>query len=163
MKVIFDLSAQRISIEGDGPEVVDLLKLAKELAPKIPEITLISGPAKATSNSHNAGGNGAPPVDQPTQTMRQFVKRLSLTNTAERVAAVAFYLKKVGRPTFSPKEMGALFTQCGLSKPTKMPVAVFESKRRFGYVESTGYGAWSIAPEGENMIVRKMEEAGEVE
>jgi hypothetical protein len=44
-----------------------------------------------------------------------------------------------------------------------MPVAVFEAKRRFGYVESAGHGAWKIASEGENLIVRKLEEAGEAE
>lgn len=40
-----------------------------------------------------------------------------------------------------------------------MPVAVFDTKRKYGYIESTGHGAWRVSTSGENLIVGKLEAA----
>lgn len=158
MHVTFDFSNRRISIEGDAPELVQVLTLAREIAPNLPAINIITEPQK--------NGNGVPRLgndhgSESTQTLRQFVRSLSLSNAAERIAAISYYQNKVAKvPSVSPKEMGDLFTQCGFQKPKQMPVALFDSRRKYGYMESAGHGAWRISTNGENLIVGKLEERG---
>ena len=57
--------------------------------------------------------------------------------------------------------MGDYFIQCGFHKPSQMPVAVFDAKKKQGLVENAGHGAWKISTQGENLIIRKIEEAEE--
>ena len=84
---------------------------------------------------------------------------MTLENIAERVAAIAYSVNKVeGRPSFSPKEMDGWFTMCGFQKPSQMPLALFDTKRKYGYAENISRGLWRISNQGENLIIRKTEE-----
>jgi hypothetical protein len=95
------------------------------------------------------------------KTLRQFVRALTLNNTAERVAAIAYYVNKVeGRPSFSPKEMDGWFTMCGFQKPSQMSVALFDTKRKYGYADNAGRALWKISNQGENLIIAKLEDIG---
>jgi hypothetical protein len=91
-------------------------------------------------------------------TLRQFVRSLTLDNASERIAAIAYYANKVeGRQTFSPKEIDGWFTMCGFQKPAQMGVAIFDCKRKYGYLENVGRGMWKISTQGENLILGKLE------
>jgi hypothetical protein len=63
-----------------------------------------------------------------------------------------------GKPSFSPKEMDGWFTMCGFQKPSQMPMALFDTKRKSGYAESVSRGSWRVSNQGENLIIRKIEE-----
>lgn len=94
------------------------------------------------------------------KTLRQFARSLSLSNAPERIAAIAYYINKIeGRPSFSPKEMDGWFTMCGFQKPSQMAVALFDSKRKYGFTENIGHGMWRISNQGENQIIAKIEES----
>lgn len=172
MKVVFDVLAGRLSIEGDGPDLIKVLETARELAPTLSQIQLITG-NRAVPQSGNAErdrsetltiglANQLPAPPQSTGTLRQFVRSLSLDNISERIAAISYYVNKIeGRPSFSPKEMDGWFTMCGFQKPAQMPLALFDSKRKYGYSESAARGIWRISNQGENLIIRKIEEGRE--
>ena len=42
MKVVFDVLAGRLAIEGDGPELIKVLEVARELAPAISQIQIVT-------------------------------------------------------------------------------------------------------------------------
>jgi hypothetical protein len=167
MKLVFDFAAQQIGIEGDGPELLKLLQAARELAPELSHIQIATrGPGSARQASTAAveqkiaGRNGH--SDLVGQTMRQFVRSLPLDNAAERIAAIAYYVKtQEGRESFAPKEMSEWFTHCGLQKPAQMPVAIFDAKRKYGYLESGGHGKWRLTTGGENLVVGKQNQIEE--
>jgi hypothetical protein len=164
MKVLFDFSAGQIGIEGDGPELVQLLQLVHEIAPKLPAINILTTPPKAGNGQTNGAGKHSLIADHPAPangtTMRQFVRSLSLGSVAERITAIAYYQKHHGqRDSVSPKEMADWFTHCGLQKPSQMPVAMFEAKKRCGYMENASHGLWKISTQGENFVTGKLEEA----
>jgi len=172
MKVVFDVLAGRLSIEGDGPDLIKVLETARELAPAISQIQLITGtrPPGQSIPEGNRGDGGAilgvgerqsssPSISG---TLRQFARSLSLDNMSERIAAIAYYVNKIeGRPSFSPKEIDGWFTMCGFQKPAQMPLALFDAKRKYGYAESVARGIWRISNQGENLIIRKVEEGRE--
>ena len=167
MQVAFDFASQRITVDGDGPELVSLFTLIRDIAPKMPSITFTAtGVFPPATVQTSALGNGASPLKSITNgappTLREFVKSLSLGSMAEKVTAVAYYqAAHLNRPTFSPKEMGDWFTQAGIEKPNQMAVAVFDAKKRNGYVENAGHGVWRIATQGENFIIRKLQQPDE--
>lgn len=165
MKVLFDLSSGRIAIEGDGPELLKILQAARELAPLVTQIQITSNMTESVATnsedaqrptSTNSLGNGA-----SNMTMRQFARSLALDNASERIAALAYYAKLEGKPSFSPKEMDGWFTMCGFQKPSQMPMALFDTKRKYGYAESVSRGSWRVSNQGENLIIRKIEERHE--
>jgi hypothetical protein len=164
MKVVFDLAAQRISIEGNEPELVNLLKQARELAPALSHIEISTREKSGQAPSSEASGittitpqNGG---QLSTQTMRQFVRGLGLTNVSERIAAIAYFAKHAGsKEIFSPKEMDGWFTVCGLQKPGQMSVAIYDAKRKYGYVESSAHGKWKVSTDGENLVITKQNKA----
>jgi len=87
---------------------------------------------------------------------------LSLSNSAERIAAVGYYANKIeGKQSFAPKEIDGWFTMCGFQKPAQMAVAIYDAKRKYGYVENIGRGMWRISNQGENLIIGKIEDAQE--
>ena len=173
MKVVFDLAAGRIGIEGDGPELVSLLQLVRDIAPKIPNIhfSTIAGEhqpqtpvkLKPPTDAGSAGGEGAAGSSTGLVsglTLRQFVKSIPLTTASERITAIAYYFKThEAKNSFSPKEMDNWFTMCGFPKPAQMPTAVFDTKRKSGYLENAGHGQWKLSNQGENLISGKMNEA----
>lgn len=166
MQVVFDFANQRINVDGEGQELVQLFSLLKEIAPQIPSITFSSSSSGAkgagTNNDQGGNGNSGNGGSDIKQTMRQFVRSLSLGSMSEKICAIAYYQKTVlSRSSFSPKEMGDWFVQCGLEKPAQMPVAVFDAKKKNGYLDNAGHGSWKLDTQGENMIIRKIEEAGE--
>jgi hypothetical protein len=171
MKVVFDVLAGRLSIEGDGPDLIKVLETARELAPTLSQIQLITG-NRPVSQSGNAerehsetftiGLANQSATPQSAGTLRQFVRSLALDNISERIAAISYYVNKIeGRPSFSPKEMDGWFTMCGFQKPAQMPLALFDAKRKYGYSESAARGIWRISNQGENLIIRKIEEGKE--
>jgi hypothetical protein len=161
MQITFDFPKQQINIEGQELELVELLKLVREIAPKIPSINIVTQTSKTPPAAITS--NGDQPRDENNggrQTMRQFVRSIDLGNISERIAAIGYYLKThANRPCVSPKEMGDLFVQCGFQKPTQMAVAVFDAKRKYGFMESAGHGLWRISTQGENLIMGKLENA----
>lgn len=170
MKVVFDLSSGKLSLEGDGPELLKVLEAARELAPSVSQIQIITSKPNQTSerNSENSENpvvsqRMQPSLDEGTApTLRQFVRSLELENISERIAAIAYYVNKIeGRPSFAPKEMDGWFTMCGLQKPSQMPLALYDAKRKYGYAESISRGSWKVSNQGENLIIRKIEESRE--
>src|SRR5262245_39863867 len=108
MKVVIDVPAGRLSIEGDGPDLMKVLEAARQLAPTVSQINIVTsgtalrdnGPEQPRDASvvHQSQGMGQ-------KTLRQFVRGLNLKNISERIAAIAYYVNKIeGRQGFSPKE-----------------------------------------------------------
>ena len=167
MKVIFDITASKLSIEGDGPDLISVLTAARELAPLVSQIQIITSKSNPQSDldslkSDNSSEVRSAPVSNGAMTLRQFVRSLTLDNISERIAAISYYVNKIeGRPSFSPKEMDGWFTMCGLQKPSQMPLALFDAKRKYGFSESAARGSWRISNQGENLIIRKQEESRE--
>jgi hypothetical protein len=162
VNVSFNFATSSVSIEGDGAELVQVLQLVREIAPNLPNISIVAqaatGPKPAPVGNGQSAGN-AEIGTGGNQTMRQFVRKLNLTNQSERIAAIAYYQSRhAAIPTFSPKEMGEWFLQCGMQRPQQMPVAVFDAKKKYGFLESAGHGSWKISTQGENLIVGKLEE-----
>lgn len=165
MHVHFDLQEQSIDIEGDGPELVKLLELVRDVAPNLPQITINTGksesprqkPPESTGNGEGNGNGGT-----GGQTVRQFIRALPLASNAERIAAIAYYKKtEENVDTFAPKDMSTWFTNCGLQKPNQMNVAIFDAKKRHGYVESSSHGKWKITTNGENLVIGKLNKTPE--
>jgi hypothetical protein len=161
VKVIFDFSAQQIAIEGDGPELLDLLGKVREIAPKLTHIQISPGPGAVQLRSPNGDGgeNRRAPNNNPPDvgTLKQFVRQLDFQNQSERIAAIAYYYKvHESRDTFSPKEMEQWFTFAGFQKPAQMGVALSDASRKLGYLESGGYAKWKVTIQGENLITRKL-------
>lgn len=168
MKVVFDVSLGRLAIEGDGPDLLKVLEAARLLAPNVSQIQIIT--SRSAPAAVGVLDTSAPPTLEgkqlvtggPTPTLRQFVRSLALNNMAERIAAIAYYVNKIdGRPSFSPKDLDGWFTMCGFQKPSQMPLALFDTKRKYGYAENATRGLWRISNQGENLIIRKLEEGRE--
>lgn len=161
MKVVFDLSAGRLVLEGDGPDLLKLLESARQLAPNISQIQIITSPETPTAVP-SVVPELRPTTNSTAGTLRQFARSLALDNQAERISAIGYYVNKIeGRPSFSPKDMDGWFTMCGFQKPSQMPLALFDTKRKYGYTEGVSRGLWRISNQGENLIIRKMEESRE--
>lgn len=169
MKVVFDVLAGRLAIEGDGPELVKVLEVARELAPAISQIQIITSARdqeqpSAAEHQEPGGMHAGSSLRQstPPATMRQFARSLALRNSAERIAALAYYANKIeGKQSFSPKEMDGWFTMCGFQKPAQMPVALYDAKRKYGYVDNIGRAMWKVSNQGENLIIAKVEDSRE--
>ncbi len=164
MKVVIDFVAGRLAIEGDGPELLKVLEAARLLAPNVNQIQIVTTaqPASNGEKPESAPMSTSPAVSRGanSQSLRQFARSLALNNTTERIAAIAYYVNKIeGRPGFAPKEMDGWFTMCGFQKPSQMPVALFDSKRKYGLTENPGRGAWRISNQGENVIIAKIEDS----
>jgi len=161
VKVLFNIPHQSVSIEGDGPDLIKLLEVVRELAPGLPQITI---QAQSAEQSHlqqknkGRGGNGS------RSTLRQFARKLHLNSNSEKIAAIAYHKKEVEDiETFTPKEMGDWFTSCGFKKPNQMPVAVHDARKRYDYIESTSRGKWGLTTNGLNLIVGKLNDNTEEE
>jgi hypothetical protein len=169
MKVLFDINNGRIGIEGDGPDLIAILQLAREIAPSLSKIELITS-AKSEGNLEGRSDNAEEKTPEEKRalirggvpTLREFVKKVAPTNTPERIISIGVYQSRYHKvESFSPKEMADWFTHAGLQKPTQMPVALHAAKQRYGYVESPGHGRWKVTTAGENAVTRKLESGGE--
>jgi len=154
MQVLFDISKQTVCIEGDGPDLIKLLEVVREVAPNLPKITIQT----SGSNQQESPSNGAASSNGGTgETLRQFVRKLHLRSNSEKITAIAHYKKDVENlESFTPKEMGEWFTNCGFKKPNQMPVAVHDARKRYGYVENSSRGKWRLTVNGLNLIVGKL-------
>jgi hypothetical protein len=167
MKLIIDFAASQITIEGDGPELVSVLQAARDVAPMISEIKLLTGgpvPKREEAPEPQGGGGLAAGGGSRKnwKTMREFTRWLGLASIAERLTGIAYYVKiHEGKTTFTAKEMDGWFTLCGFEKPAQMSVALSDAKRKAGTMDGAGYGNWKLTTTGENLITRKVEEAGE--
>lgn len=165
MKVVIDVSAGRLAIEGDGPDLIKVLEAARSLVPHVSQIQIITSGEPSRDGGQNDQREGQPTGGQPpasgSKTLRQFVRALALNNAAERIAAVGYYVNKIeGKQGFSPKEMDGWFTMCGFQKPSQMSVALFDTKRKYGYIDNgSGRGLWKISTQGENLIIAKIEDS----
>ena len=159
MKVVFDLSAGRLAIEGDGPELLKVLDAARQLAPDIKQIQIVTSAAPVSpAISEAKEPTNAQGLPGASKTLRQFARSLTLDNTSERLAAVAYYVNKIeGKQSFSPKEISGWFTMCGFQKPANMALAVFDAKRKYGFLDTIGRGMWRLSNQGENLITAKIE------
>ena len=93
--------------------------------------------------------------------LRDFARQFSLENTSQRIAVVAYHAVKIGgKSTFTVKEMNDWFGLCGFKKPTQMPVALQDAKRKYGYLETKGRDQWTIATGGENLVLGLLESRG---
>jgi hypothetical protein len=161
VKVIFDFNASRLAIEGDGPDLLKVIEAARNLAPSLAQINVILS-ANKNGTDENVGSPAERPAARGGKTLREFARSLTLDNAAERIAAIAYYVNKIeGKQSFSPKELDGWFTMCGFQKPQQMPVALFDTKRKYGYAENVGRGMWRVSNQGENLIIRKIEESAE--
>ena len=169
MKIVFDFAAERIAIEGNEPELVELLKVVRELAPSLSNISISTG---KSGNRHVASGGGTAetqsrPPEKPSngavftgQTLKQFARSLCLSNIAEKIAAIAYYVKHFEeKPTFAPKEMVAWFNTCGFEIPTQMATAIFNAGKHQRVVENNGHGSWQLTRAGENLVIGKQNQA----
>ena len=163
MKIVFDMQKNKIALEGDGPELIRILEIAKEIVPEVSQIQITTANNSDSASESNAGDRKSMPAKgELPKTMRQFARSLSLSNSSERLAALAYYANKIeGKPSFSPREMDGWFTMCGFQKPNQMSVALYDGKRKYGYLENVSRGCWRISNQGENLIIRKIEEAVE--
>lgn len=169
MKITFDFSRKQVGIEGDGPELVALLQLVRDAAPRFTEIRIVTesnsvpppDPVHPRNGSEGDQEKLTKQRVQGWQTLREFARSLAPSNMAERIAVIGFYVAKYeGKPSFSPKDMGEWFGVCGFEKPSQMAVAIFDSKRKYGYLENVGHGDWRLTSAGENVVIRKIEENG---
>lgn len=160
MKVSFDMAARCISIEGDAPDLLEILKSVKELAPKFSEIKLTTGaPAASTAIQRidpTPGGEKQPPLS-----LREFARAVAPQNNYERIVAIAAYKQRYeNREAFSPKEMGDWFMQCGFERPSQMAVAIFDARRKYGFLDKSGHGQWKLSTGGQNLVIRRIEGTG---
>lgn len=164
MKIVFDFANSRVLIEGDKNDVMDVLQAAHAIAPNVQQIQIVQVGQGESKQTRQISDQRESPLDNSQnpahgKTLRQFARSLTLDNSAERIAAIAYYVNKIeSRPSFSPKDMDGWFTMCGFQKPSQMPVALFDAKRKYGYADNVGRGMWRISNQGENLIIGKIEE-----
>lgn len=159
-KITFDLASGKIIVEGEGDDLMKLAQAAKSLAPHLSEIRVISKPISPVA-AFSTVSTGDPTVKitgSRKPSIRDFGKSLSLANTYERIAALAYHAIKIQQKQyFSVKEMDDWFGLCGFKKPTMIAVGLSDAKRRYGYVVSKGRDQWTITTGGENLIIEKLE------
>jgi len=159
LKVTFDFAAHKIIVEGEEGDLLKIAQAAKELVPSFSEIGIISQPASPTVSAsviapHSATQEGlkrAPGI-------REFAKSLPLSNNYEKIAALIYHATKIqNKPYVNLKELGEWFGLCGFSKPSFMPVAVSDAKRKYDYITSKARDQWTLSTTGENLILGMVE------
>ena len=158
-KLTFDLRNGRITIEGAEKDLISILQGAKSLAPHFKDISIHG---ETVGDKDDQGERGSVTPSGRKTTVREFAKSLPVSNSYERIAAIAYHvITHEHRASFSPKEMENLFGLCGFQKPKNMRMAFNDAKRKYGYIERKGHGQWTIATGGENRIVEMLERKGE--
>jgi hypothetical protein len=155
-RITFDVRKGLIVIEGPGDELGKLIENVRAVAPSLKEIRIVSSEAVGPSINSKEGAD----EDRPKRrsSLRDFARQFSLENTSQRIAVIAHHaIKQEGKPSFTVKEMNDWFGLCGFKKPTQMPVALSDAKRKYGYVENKGRDQWTIATGGENLVLTLVE------
>ncbi len=162
-RVTFDFRRGTIAVEGPTDDLTKLFEAARAAAPALKHIKIVTNDAVATTSpAHErveqlpiVGANNRPPA------MRDFARSFTFENTYQRIAVLAFYSAKYDqRPSFTVKDMNDWFGLCGFKKPSQMPVALSDARRKYGYVESKGRDQWTIATGGENLVLELTEANG---
>lgn len=158
IKLTFDFNKGQIIVEGSEGDLLKVAQEAKTLAPLLKEIRVITQQSetqqevKKEDRADTQFSSGRKP------SVRDFAKNLPLSNTYERIAAIAYHAIKIdGKASFSVKELGDWFGLCGFKKPAIMSVALSDAKRKYGYVDSKGRDQWTISTGGENVIMEMLE------
>lgn len=163
-RVTFDLREGKILVEGPADDLTKLFDAVRAAAPALKQINIVTNDAVPSSDvkvnervDHpaNLNQNHRPPA------MRDFARRFSFENSYQRIAVLAYYAAKYDRQqSFSVKEMNDWFGLCGFKKPTQMPVALSDAKRKYGYVDSRGRDQWTVTTAGENLVLELSEMNG---
>ena len=161
-RVTFDLRRGTILVEGPPDDLAKLFDAVRTAAPALKHINIVTGDGVGSTLMHesvehqsSAGANSRPP------SMRDFARRLTFENMCQRIAVLAYYSAKYDRkPSFTVKDMNDWFGLCGFKKPSQMPVALSDARRKYGYVESKGRDQWTIATGGENLVLELIEANG---
>jgi hypothetical protein len=161
-RVTFDLRRGIILVEGPSNDLTKLFDAARAAAPALKHISIVTSDAIADMSSASepiepqpSGSSHRPPA------MRDFARKLAFENTSQRIAALAYYSNKYDRKvSFTVKDMNDWFGLCGFKKPSQMPVALSDARRKYGYVESKGRDQWTLATAGENLVLELIEANG---
>lgn len=164
-RVTFDLRRGTILVEGPTDDLTRLFDAVRAAAPALKHINIVTNNAVAVTElpmpepvEHHVGSSG--PNQRP-PAMRDFARRFTFENTYQRIAVLAYFSTKYDRrPTFTVKDMNDWFGLCGFKKPSQMPVALSDARRKYGYVESKGRDQWTIATGGENLVLELTEANG---
>jgi hypothetical protein len=163
MKITFDFAAKRVVIDGAEQDLMNLIAAVRELAPSLPQLTVnaiapdqASAPPPPPHRQQETPAAGRPATNGDTTTLREFARSLEPDTHAERIAAIAFYVKdREGRAFFAPKDMDSWYLACGFKKPSAMPIALSDAKK-VRYVSNSGYGKWEIDRDGENWVIGRL-------
>ncbi len=159
----FDFRRGTILVEGPTDDLTKLFEAVRVAAPALKHINIVTNDgAIAASPVHErseqlpiVNGNHRPPA------MRDFARGFTYENTYQRIAVLAFHSAKYDqKPSFTVKDMNDWFGLCGFKKPSQMPVALSDARRKYGYVESKGRDQWTIATGGENLVLELTEANG---
>jgi hypothetical protein len=162
-RVTFDLRRGTILVEGPTDALTKLFDAVRAAAPTLKHISIVTNDAVAATppihepheQQPSPGVNSRPPA------MRDFARSFTFENTYQRIAVLAYYSAKYDRkPSFTVKDMNDWFGLCGFKKPSQMPVALSDARRKYGYVESKGRDQWIIATGGENLVLELTETNG---
>lgn len=158
-RITFDVRKGVIVIEGPGDELGKLIENVRALAPSLKEIRIVSSDGGGGGGEKGERGESMEEIrPKRKSSLRDFARRFSLENTYERIAVIAHHvIKEDGKPSFTAKEMNDWFGLCGFKKPTQMPVALSDARRKYGYVENKGRDQWTIATGGENLVLELVE------
>jgi hypothetical protein len=155
IKITFDFGMKQIIIEGGEGDLIKVAQEVKSLAPQFSEIRILTEQIASNPQERQPSFSEVGPK---AGSLRQFAKSLPLSNSYERIAAIAYYVIKIEKkPFFSVKEMSDWFGLCGFQKPALMPVALSDAKRKYGYVDNKGRDRWTISTAGENRIMELKE------
>lgn len=154
-RVTVNLKTGMVVVEGERDEVLGVVAEVNKL-PFIKEVQMVfgapgSGGKDAGGGSDNGGGS-KPGI-------KEFATRkTNPTTNPERVAVLGYYAQQIeGRASFSTKEIGQWFLQCGMTKPQNMTVVITDSMRRNNYVRKVSHGQWALTVDGENCVTRLMQ------
>jgi hypothetical protein len=161
MKVLFDMAQNQISLEGDGPDLMTVLQLVRDIAPKVSEIRIVTSAISGRITMPDSNQQERPAGQRGIPSMKEFARAIDPRTITEKIVSIAEYVKRHdGRSSFSAREMSDWFTICGFEKPSQMPVALFDGKRKYGYLDKAGHGQWRLSTAGENFVTRKLETKG---
>jgi hypothetical protein len=157
-RVTFDIRQGLITVEGPAADLNALFETVRAAAPSLKEIRVIASNGGSLQESGSVSGE---PRSERKPSLRDFARKFSLENTSQRIAVLAYHAVRIdGKGTFTVKEMNDWFGLCGFKKPTQMPVALQDAKRKYGYVETKGRDQWTIATGGENLVLELVESRG---
>src|SRR5262245_58603229 len=151
-RVTFDLRRGMIVVEGPTDDLTKLFEAVRAAAPALKQINIVANdaiatPALTTPDRVEQLGSSQ---NHRAPAMRDFARRFTFENAAQRIAVLAHYAAKYDhKPSFTVRYMSDWFSLCGFKPPTQMPFALSDARRKYGYVENKGRDQWTISTVGE--------------